>query len=106
MPALRARHIKLWDAPEFSCKYWGFTLPNECTTVWHGVYADVPVLVNQHDHIDVDVPRVTLTDTYISVGHPALYSGPTSASASACRPTRLLRPSIGCECPLTASATR
>jgi hypothetical protein len=70
MPALHAKRIKLWDAPEITCKYPDITLPNECKTVWHGVYADLPVLVNEHVHIDVEVPRVRLVNTYIEVDLP------------------------------------
>lgn len=57
-PAFRSKRIKLWDAPEFSCKYPDLILPNECRTVWHGVYVDVPVLVSERTHVDVDVLRV------------------------------------------------
>lgn len=66
-PALRSRRIKLWDAPEFGCKYPDLILPNECRTVWHGVYVDVPVLVSERGHLDVDVPRVRLTERSIRV---------------------------------------
>ncbi len=43
--------------PEFSCKYPDLLLPNECRTVWRDVYVDLPVLVERHQHIDVDVPE-------------------------------------------------
>lgn len=66
-PALRSKRIKLWDAPEFSCKYADLTLPNECRTVWHGVYADVPVLVSERVHLDVDVPRVLSRERSIGI---------------------------------------
>jgi hypothetical protein len=69
VPELRDRRFKLWDAPEFSCKYPDLTLPNTCRTVWHAVYADLPVLVTAREEFDVDVPRVrmgaTLVDVYI-----------------------------------------
>ena len=70
VPALRSKRIKLWDAPEFSCKYPDIILPNECRTVWHGVYADVPVLVSERGHIDVDVPRLALTENSIVLEIP------------------------------------
>jgi hypothetical protein len=67
---LRARRFKLWDFPEFSCKYPDLTLLNTCTTVWHGVYADLPVLVSAHHNADVDVPRIRMTGTLIDVYIP------------------------------------
>jgi hypothetical protein len=70
MPEFRARHVKLWDIPEFSCKYPDLILPNTCRTVWHGVYADVPALVNAHQHVDVEVPRVRMEDILIDVYIP------------------------------------
>jgi hypothetical protein len=70
VPALREKRFKLWDAPEFSCKYADLILPNECRTVWHGVYVDLPVLVSQHTHLEVDVPQVRLKETLIAVDVP------------------------------------
>jgi hypothetical protein len=70
VPDLRSRHFKLWDFPEFSCKYPDLTLPNTCKTVWHGVYADLPVLVSARDHVDVDVPRIRMGGTLIDVYIP------------------------------------
>jgi hypothetical protein len=70
VPDLRSRHFKLWDFPEFSCKYPDLTLPNTCQTVWHGVYADLPVLVSARDQVDVDVPRVRMGTTLIDVYIP------------------------------------
>jgi hypothetical protein len=70
MPALRAQRMKLWDVPEFSCKYPDLMLPNECRTVWHGVYVDVPVLVSERGTIDVDVPRFAVTEQFIRVEVP------------------------------------
>jgi hypothetical protein len=70
MPAFRDKRIKLWDAPEISCKYPDLMLPNECRTVWHGVYVDVPVLVSERGHIDVDVPRIAVTEQFIRVDVP------------------------------------
>jgi hypothetical protein len=62
VPGLRSKRIKLWDTPEISCKYPDVILPNECKTVWHGVYVDVPVLVSERGHVDIDVPRVRMTE--------------------------------------------
>jgi hypothetical protein len=69
-PTLRDKRIKLWDVPEFSCKYADLILPNECRTVWHAVYVDVPVLVNAHTHLDIDVLRLGVAETYIDVDVP------------------------------------
>jgi hypothetical protein len=70
MPAFRDKRIKLWDAPEFSCKYPDLLLPNECRTVWHGVYVDVPVLVSERGHVDIDVPRIAVKEQFIEVDVP------------------------------------
>jgi hypothetical protein len=69
-PALRDKRIKLWEVPEFSCKYPDLTLPNECRTVWRGVYVDVPVLVSARTHVDVDVPQLGLTEQFIDIDIP------------------------------------
>jgi len=67
MPALRGKRMKLWDVPEFSCKYPDLMVPNECRTVWHGVYVDAPVLVSERATVDVDVPRFAMTEQFIKV---------------------------------------
>jgi hypothetical protein len=69
-PTLRDKRMKLWDVPEFTCKYADLILPNECRTVWHGVYVDVPVLVSAHTHLDIDVLRLGVAETYIDVDVP------------------------------------
>jgi hypothetical protein len=66
-PALRSRRIKLWEVPEFSCKYPDLILPNECRTVWRAVYVDVPVLVSERAHVEADVPQFGLTQQSIDV---------------------------------------
>jgi hypothetical protein len=55
IPALRAKRFKLGQVAEFHCKYMDWRLPNECRTVWHDVYADLPVLTMQKMHVDYDV---------------------------------------------------
>ena len=70
VPALRDQRIMLWKVPEFSCKYPDLILPNECRTVWRGVYVDVPVLVSEHAHVDIDVPRLGLSEQFIDVDIP------------------------------------
>src|SRR6202521_5590409 len=69
-PALRSKRIKLWEVPEFSCKYPDLILPNECRTVWRAVYVDVPVLVSERGHVDVDLPQFGLTEQFIDVEIP------------------------------------
>ncbi len=69
-PTLRDKRLKLWSYPEFSCKYPDLMLPNECRTVWRGVYVDVPVLASGRAHVDVDVPQLSLTEQSIAVDIP------------------------------------
>ena len=85
VPALRAQRFKLGQVAEFRCKYMDWRLPNECRTVWHDVYADLPVLAMQKNHVDydvaewawqerrirVDVPRWTWTEQTLIVTVPA-----------------------------------
>jgi hypothetical protein len=85
IPALRAERFKLGQVAEFHCKYMDWRLPNECRTVWHDVYADLPVLAMQKDHVDYDavewawqerrilfdVPRWTWTEQTLIVAVPA-----------------------------------
>src|SRR2546430_5280317 len=58
VPALRPQRFKLGQVAEFTCKYMDWRLPNECRTVWHDVYADLPVLAMQKEHLDYDVAEV------------------------------------------------
>lgn len=69
-PALRSKRIKLWEVPEFNCKYPDLILPNECRTVWRAVYVDVPVLVSERAHVEADVPQFGLTEQSIDVDIP------------------------------------
>jgi hypothetical protein len=69
-PALRDKRVKLWEVPEFSCKYPDLILPNECRTVWRGVYVDLPVLVSERGHVDADVTQIRLTTQFIDVDVP------------------------------------
>jgi hypothetical protein len=55
VPGLRAERFKLGQVAEFACKYMDWRLPNECRTVWHDVYADLPVLTMLRRHVDYDV---------------------------------------------------
>jgi hypothetical protein len=69
-PALRSKRVKLWEVPEFSCKYPDLILPNECRTVWRGVYVDLPVLVSERVHVEFDVPQFGLTEQFIDIDIP------------------------------------
>ena len=85
VPGLRAERFKLGQVAEFTCKYMDWRLPNECRTVWHDVYADLPVLAMQKNHVDydvaeaawqerrilLDVPRWTWTEQTLIVAVPA-----------------------------------
>ncbi|HEV8554475.1 MAG TPA: hypothetical protein VGR65_14015 [Casimicrobiaceae bacterium] len=85
VPGLRAERFKLGQVAEFTCKYMDWRLPNECRTVWHDVYADLPVLTMQKRHVDYDVaewgweerrirfdvPRWTWTEQTLIVAVPA-----------------------------------
>ena len=85
VPGLRGERFKLGQVAEFDCKYMDWRLPNECRTVWHDVYADLPVLTMQKRHVDYDVaewawqerrirfdvPHWTWTEQTLIVGVPA-----------------------------------
>jgi hypothetical protein len=70
VPALRAQRFKLGQVAEFTCKYMDWRLPNECRTVWHDVYADLPVLTMQKDHLDYDVAEVAVRERRIRFDVP------------------------------------
>jgi len=70
IPALRAQRFKLGQVAEFSCKYMDWRLPNECRTVWHDVYADLPVLTMQKGHLDYDVAEVAVQERRIRFDVP------------------------------------
>jgi hypothetical protein len=70
VPALRAQRFKLGQVAEFTCKYMDWRIPNECRTVWHDVYADLPVLTMQKDHVDYDVAEVTWQERRIRFDVP------------------------------------
>jgi hypothetical protein len=88
LPGLKSERRKLWQVAEFSCKYMDWQLPNECRTEWHDVYADLPVLTMQRDHvvfdavewaweertIRIDVPRWSWNETTLVIGVPAFGS--------------------------------
>jgi hypothetical protein len=70
IPALRAKRFKLGQVAEFHCKYMDWRLPNECRTVWHDVYADLPVLAMQKNHVDYDVAEVAWQERRIRFDVP------------------------------------
>jgi hypothetical protein len=70
VPALRAERFKLGQVAEFRCKYMDWRLPNECRTVWHDVYADLPVLAMQKSHVDYDVAEMAWQERRIRVDLP------------------------------------
>jgi hypothetical protein len=70
IPALRAQRFKLGQVAELSCKYMDWRLPNECRTVWHDVYADLPVLAMQKDHVNYDVAEVAVQERRIRFDVP------------------------------------
>jgi len=70
IPALRAKRFKLGQVAEFHCKYMDWRLPNECRTVWHDVYADLPVLAMQKSHVDYDVAEVAWEERRIRFDVP------------------------------------
>jgi hypothetical protein len=70
LPALRAHRFKLGQVAEFTCTYMDWRLPNECRTVWHDVYADLPVLTMQKEHLDYDVAEVVVQERRIRFDVP------------------------------------
>lgn len=53
-PTLKSQRFKLGQVAEFNCKYSDWGLPETCLTQWRNVYADLPVLAMQRDHLDYD----------------------------------------------------
>jgi len=90
VPGLRAERRKLWQVPEFYCKYPDWQLPNECGVEWRDVYGDFPQLTMRREHIDVDVaewssgehrtfidvPRVTWVPRIFTLVVPVLQTAP------------------------------
>lgn len=86
MPALVSKRFWLGQVPEFTCKYPDLDLPQHCRTVWHDVYADLPVFGTQRDHmlydevewvwqdgtLGIDIPRWTVTEGTLTISAPVL----------------------------------
>lgn len=93
VPGLREERRKLWQVPEFHCKYPDWQLPNECGVEWRTAYADFPQLTMRREHIDVDVaewssgeqrifidvPRVTWVPRDFTLVVPVLQTEPPEA---------------------------
>jgi hypothetical protein len=85
-PTLKSQRFKLGQVAEFSCKYIDLQLPQECRTEWRNVYADLPVLAMEHNHIDydavewreeehrirIDLPRWTWSERTLTISVPIL----------------------------------
>lgn len=85
-PGLKSQRFKLGQVAEFTCKYSDLQLPQECRTEWHNVYADLPVLAMERNHIDydvvewreteqrlrIDLPRWTWTERTLTISVPIL----------------------------------
>src|SRR5271165_88977 len=71
LPDLKSKRFKLGQVAEFNCKYSDWGLPEQCLTQWHDVYADLPVLAMQRDHLDYDAPewRVEEQTMHIDLPH-------------------------------------
>jgi hypothetical protein len=95
-PTLKSQRFKLGQVAEFSCKYPDLDLPQECHTEWHNVYADLPVLAMERNHIDydvvewreeqqrirIDIPRWTWSERKLTVSVP-IFTAEDDARAQA-----------------------
>lgn len=89
-PAVRTERRRIATYPDFSCKYVGWMVSNECRTVWRGIYADLPVVVTRPQHLVFDmpdwrwktqtlpitVPRVTWKEEHWTVSVPVFVVDP------------------------------
>lgn len=94
-PTLNSRHVWLGQVAEFGCRYADWQLPDVCRTEWHDVYADLPVLAMQRDHVDydavewaweertvrIDVPRWSWRTRTLSISVPVLVTDSERAQA-------------------------
>ena len=69
-PVTRTERQKIGTYPEFTCKYFDFTVSNYCRTIWHDVYADLPYIDIRPQHVDVDVPVVRIEPQLFPVMYP------------------------------------
>ncbi len=70
LPGLRAERYKLGQVAEFSCKYDDWMLPQECRTVWHNVYADLPRLAMERNHVVFDEARWVWEEQTLRINVP------------------------------------
>ncbi|HEV3239228.1 MAG TPA: hypothetical protein VG429_02405 [Casimicrobiaceae bacterium] len=91
LPGLKSERYKLGQVAEFSCKYMDWQLPQQCRTVWRNVYADLPALTMERNHVDFDearwvweertlrinVPHWTWTERTLTVSVPAFNAADT-----------------------------
>ena len=69
-PVTRTERQKIGTYPEFTCKYFDFTVSNYCRTIWHDVYADLPYIEIRPQHVDVDVPGIRIEPQLFPVMYP------------------------------------
>ena len=70
LPTLKSQRFKLGEVADFSCKYSDWGLPETCRTQWHNVYADLPVLAMQRDHLNYDAADWTWEDKTLHIDVP------------------------------------
>lgn len=69
-PGLKSQRFKLGQVAEFNCKYMDWGLPEQCHTVWRNVYADLPVLAMEHDHLNYDAAEWVWAEKTIHLDVP------------------------------------
>jgi len=70
LPGLKSQRFKLGQVAEFNCKYSDWGLPEQCLTEWHNVYADLPVLAMERDHLDYDEAEWTWEEQTMHIDVP------------------------------------
>lgn len=82
LPTLKSQRFKLGQVAEFSCKYSDLGLPQTCLTHWRNVYADLPVLAMQRDHLDYDAAQWAWEEKtlHIDVPHWKWHEGTLTVS--------------------------
>jgi hypothetical protein len=70
LPDLKSQRFKLGQVAEFNCKYSDMGLPQTCSTQWRNVYADLPVLTMQRDHLNYDEAEWVLEEQTLHIDVP------------------------------------
>jgi hypothetical protein len=70
LPTLKSQRFKLGEVAEFSCKYSDLGLPQTCRTQWHSVYADLPQLAMERDHLYYDAVEWRWEDQTLHIDVP------------------------------------